>query len=215
VDLRVSRASAVVVQRVPAASADWFMDWQRGASKAAEGFAGYSGTDVYPPANGRGDQWVVVIHYDDDESLQTWLRSPVRAEWVAKLQGAIGDFDLKAFPGGFGAWFTDPARQAGGDAPESWKMALTVLLALYPTVMLLTIFVGPYTNPAGMAVSMLIGNMMSISILQWGVMPVLTKLLGPWLGASTRRATAPSLAGLGLVLVLLAAITFAFRLKTG
>ncbi len=214
-DVRVSRASAVVVQRVPAASADWFMDWQRDISKAAEGFAGYSGTDVYPPANGQGEQWVVVVHFEDDEDLKAWLASPVRAERVAKLEGTVGKFDLKAFPGGFGAWFTDPPRQGGGEAPESWKMALTVLLALYPTVMLLTIFVGPYTNPMGMAVSMLIGNMLSISILQWGVMPVLTKVLGRWLNASTARATALSFGGLGLVLILLAVITFAFRQVTG
>ena len=68
-EVRSSRASAVVVQRVPAASVDWFMEWQRGVTGAAEGFAGYRGTDVYPPADGERDEWVVVIHFDDEKSL--------------------------------------------------------------------------------------------------------------------------------------------------
>ncbi len=109
-EVRVSRASAVVVQRVPAALADWFMEWQSGVTAAAEGFAGYRGTDVYPPADGQRDEWVVVIHFDDEKSLQEWLDSPVRAQWVEKLRAQVGDFELKALPGGFGPWFAGLAH---------------------------------------------------------------------------------------------------------
>ena len=112
-----------------------------GISAAAEGFAGFRGTDVYPPADGQRDEWVVVIHFDDEKALQDWLASPVRARWVEKLRAQVGDFELKAVPGGFGPWFAGLARSPT-EVPHSWKVALTVLLALYPTVMLLTIFVG-------------------------------------------------------------------------
>lgn len=212
-DLRVSRASAVVVQRVPAALRDWFLDWQRGISQIAGGYPGYGGTDVYPPGDSQTGEWVVVVHFDDDRALRAWLDSPERTEWVDKLQSGVGDFELNAMPQGFGAWFTGLGRRA--EAPASWKMALTVLLALYPTVMLLAIFVGPYTDPAGMAVSMLIGNMLSISILQWGVMPVLTKALGRWLNASPSREPVVSIAGLGLVAAILAVMTLIFRSVKG
>ena len=40
-EVHISRASAVVVQQVPAALVDWFMEWQSGVTGAAEGFAGY------------------------------------------------------------------------------------------------------------------------------------------------------------------------------
>ena len=89
--------------------------------------------------------------------------------------------------------------------------ALTVLLALFPTVMLLTIFVGPLTSPLGLAASMLIGNAMSISILQWVVMPRLTRGLDPWLRGdiSAWRATPV------LILLTLAVLTALFRQVTG
>jgi antibiotic biosynthesis monooxygenase (ABM) superfamily enzyme len=209
-DLHASRSSAVVVQRVPPAAVDAFLEWQREASRAAEGIAGYCGTDIFPPAAGQGDEWVVLIRFDDEESLVRWLDSPERARRVEELRAKFGDFDLKTLGDGFSPWFVRQDQNHAA-APASWKMALTVLLALFPTVMLLTIFVGPLTSPLGLAASMLIGNAMSISILQWVVMPRLTKGLDPWLlgGKSAWRATPV------LILLTLAVLTALFRQVTG
>ena len=33
---------------------------------SAEGFAGYRGTDIYPPNDSQHDEWVIVIHFDDE-----------------------------------------------------------------------------------------------------------------------------------------------------
>jgi antibiotic biosynthesis monooxygenase (ABM) superfamily enzyme len=214
-EVRVSRASAVVVQRVPAASADWFMEWQRGITGAAEGVAGYRGTGVYPPAESQRDEWVVVIHFADEKSLQEWLGSTVRAQWVEKLQAQVGDFELKGLPGGFGSWFVGLAHGPEGAPPPSWKMALTVLLGLYPTVMLLTLFPGPYTEPLGLAFAMLIGNALSVSILQWAVMPVLNILLASWLKANSDKQRAFSIGMLFVILILLVVLAFLFRQVTG
>lgn len=214
-EVRASRASAVVVQRVPAASADWFMEWQRGVTGAAEGFAGYRGTDVYPPADNLRDEWVVVIHFDEEKSLQGWLDSPVRAQWVERLQAQVGNFELKALPGGFACWFAGLAEGSDRTPPPSWKMALTVLLGLYPTVMVLTLFPGPYTEPLGLALAMLIGNALSVSILQWAVMPALNSLLAPWLNANSEQQRTSSVGGLFLILVLLAGLALLFRQVTG
>ena len=209
-DLHATRSSAVVVQRVPPADVEAFLEWQREAVRAAEGFAGYGSTDVFAPAAGRGDEWVVLMHFNDEDSLAHWLDSPERARRVEELRAKVGDFDLKTLEHGFGPWFVrkDQSEPAG---PAAWKMALTVLLALFPTVMVLTILVGPLTSPLGLAVSMLVGNAMSISILQWVVMPRLTKGLDPWLrgGQSAWRLTPV------LILLTLAVLTALFRLVTG
>ena len=76
-------ATAVVVQRVPAAAADWFLEWQGDATRAAEAFAGYSGTEVFPPHDGAGDEWVTLIHFEDDpapEALARLARARARLE---------------------------------------------------------------------------------------------------------------------------------------
>src|SRR5262249_19723794 len=157
--------------------------WQRGVAEQTAKFPGHEATDVYPPADGQ-QEWVIILHFDGQESLQRWMDSPVRAEWLTKLRGIGADFRVKALPGGFSAWFAGQFARPDAPLPPAWKMVLTVLLGLYPTVMLLTYFVGPYTNPLGLAASMLIGNALSVCLLQWVVMPVLQPTLGFWLRAN-------------------------------
>jgi antibiotic biosynthesis monooxygenase (ABM) superfamily enzyme len=207
VEVRVSRASSVIVHRVPSGAADRFLEWERGISQATAAFPGYEATDVYPPTEGQQD-WVVIVHFDNPDALQHWLDSPLRAEWIAKLQGV--DFQVKTLPAGFGAWFSG---QLGSPErlPPSWKIVVSVVLALYPTVMLLTIFVSPYVNHLGLATSMLISNVLSVCLLQWVVTPAFDVLLAPWLRARGPQGTGLTCWGLVLILLALAGMTLLFR----
>jgi antibiotic biosynthesis monooxygenase (ABM) superfamily enzyme len=210
----VGRASAAIVQRVPPEALDQFKEWQRGVTAAVQAFSGYEGTDLYPPAGDRTDEWVTVIHFDNDESLQHWLDSPVRAKWVEQLRATVGDFELKTLTGGFSLWFAGLTK-GDNEVPPAWKMALTVLFALYPTVMLLKIFVVPYTTPLGFSVSMLISNAISVSLLQWVVVPALKSVLGPWLKANSGGSKRLSLGGALLLILLLTAMAVLLRPVTG
>jgi antibiotic biosynthesis monooxygenase (ABM) superfamily enzyme len=210
VEVRPSGASAVIVQRVRPADADWFLEWQRGVSAVAETVAGYRATDVYPPADGQQSEWVIVIHFDNAGSLQAWLNSSVRAQWVEKLRARAGEFEVREMPAGFGAWFSEHAQPA--NAPPSWKIVVTVVLGLFPTVMLLAVFPGPYTAALGFAASMLIGNFLSVSILQWAVSPLLDRVLRPWLKANSANDRAFSISGFVVILFVLAALVLVFRL---
>src|SRR5215210_7299449 len=82
--VRGARASSVIVQRISPDSAEVFMEWQRGITAAAAEFPGYQTTEIYPPS-GPQEEWVVIIHFDAPRTLQDWLDSPKRAEWVARL----------------------------------------------------------------------------------------------------------------------------------
>lgn len=196
------RASSVIVHSVEPADRERFLAWQDEIAKAASAMAGYQGTDVYPPDPGE-DQWVIVIHYDDEAALREWIGSPVRAEHIARYPaGAAGnEFQIRNLPKGFGHYFTR-------SAPPAWKMMFAVLCALFPTVVLLSRFLGPYTSTFGFTVSILIGNAASVCLLEWVVMPPVTRALGPWLRAKTRKATIAGLAG---VIVALTASTLVFR----
>jgi uncharacterized protein len=215
VQVRGARASSVIVHRVPPDRAEQFLELQRGITEAAKAFPGYQATDVYPPTERQQSEWVVVIHFDGPETLQRWLDSPVRAEWIGKLRKEMGDFRLMTLPTGFGAWFASQVNGSEGALPPPWKIALSVLLALYPTVMVLAICVGPYLNPLGLAVSMLISNALSVSVLQWAVTPALNPLLRPWLRANGQKQKAVSLGGLVAILLLLGVMAILFRLVAG
>jgi uncharacterized protein len=209
-----ARTSSVIVHRVPPDRVEQFLELQRGITEVAKAFPGYLATDVYPPADHQQSQWVVVIHFDGPETLQRWLDSPVRAEWIERHRNELGDFRLKTLPTGFGAWFADLVN-GSESTPPPWKIALSVFLALYPTVMVLAICVGPYLNPLGLAASMLISNALSVSILQWAVTPALEPLLRSWLRANEQHQRAVSLGGLVTILLLLGGTAVLFRLTAG
>jgi len=201
--IRISRATSVIVHQVPPAAAERFIALQEDVTRAAEAFPGYQATEVYPPVEATGTEWVVVVHFTDAASLKGWLDSPVRVEWIAKVNKEIGTFRVEELSSGFGAWFTKP----NAVPPPGWKMVLTVLLGLYPTVIFLTLTVGQITNPWGMAISMLIGNAMSVSMLQYMIMPVLTRVFAWWIHANGPGDGQKTLAGVGIIAALLAVLT--------
>jgi uncharacterized protein len=214
-EIRGARVSSVIVQRVPVDRVEQFLEWQRGVARAVQDFAGYQATDIYPPPDPKELEWVAVIHFDNRENLQRWLDSPARAEWTERLLREIGDFQLKTLPVGFGSWFAGQVMTADAPPPPSWKMALTVLLGLYPTVMLIAILVGPYIYPLGLAWSMLISNALSVCICQWAVMPALTAFIAPWLNANTSAKRAFSIGGLFLILLVLGGLALLFHQVKG
>jgi antibiotic biosynthesis monooxygenase (ABM) superfamily enzyme len=201
--IRISRATSVIVHQVPPAAAERFLAHQEELTRAVESFPGYQATEVYPPNEPKGTEWVVVIHFTDAATLKGWLDAPVRAEWIEKVHKEIGTFRQETLATGFGAWFTKPTPSG----PPGWKMVLTVLLGLYPTVIFLTLTVGRITNPWGMAISMLIGNAMSVSMLQYMIMPVLTRVFAWWIHANGPGDGQKTLAGVGIIAALLAVIT--------
>jgi antibiotic biosynthesis monooxygenase (ABM) superfamily enzyme len=212
-EVRGARASAVIVQRVPVEKVDRFLELQHGIAEAARGFPGYQKVDIYPPAEPERTEWVVIIHFDDEQTLQRWLDAPARAEWIARFHNEIGEFRLKKLPSGFSAWFTGQVRD--DTLPPSWKIALAVLLPLYPTVMVLTILDLPSASRFGLSVARLLGNALSIAILQWAVTPYLNVLLTPWLRAKGREGRRVTLVGLVLILAALGGMTVLFRAIAG
>jgi antibiotic biosynthesis monooxygenase (ABM) superfamily enzyme len=212
-EIRSARASSVIVQRIPPDAAEAFLEWQRGITAAAAGFPGYQTTEIYPPS-GQQEEWVVILHFDNLQTLQDWLASPTRAEWVAKMPCPAQNYRLQMVPAGFGAWFA--GLTADGAPLPHWKMALTVLVGLYPTVMLLNLFLAPHTQRFGPAIALLIGNVASVSFLEWlGTPWIITPLLGPWLQARGKEQRTLSIVGAILIVAALVLMTFLFRLVTG
>ena len=78
--------------------------------------------------------------------------------------------------GGFAGWFAHP-----NVAPKRWKQAALVLLALYPTSLVLGVIRDAlYPDLAG-AVAILIGNAIGVAVLSWILMPALTRAFDGWL----------------------------------
>ena len=203
-----SRATAVVVQTVIPERSDEFLEWQRGITRDASLFPGYKYTEVYQPAPDGKDEWVTVVHFESNPLLEAWIKSPVREKWVEDLKKRFGDFTLKRV-GGFDAWFSGVEGEA--EKVPDWKMVVTVVAALYPTVMILTYWLlTPFIKFLPFPGQMLIGNIASVAFLQWVAMPLLTRRLSFWLRPTKTTGLGITLAGLAGILASLALMLWLF-----
>ena len=142
-----------------------------GINRAAESFPGYRETNVFPPLEADGREWITIIHFQSRTELEGWIGSEVRAQWVEGFHREFGDFTLHQVQGGLTSWFSQQ-RLPG------WKMVLTVLLALYPTVMLITLVIMPWMGGCRWRRTCSSATSLSVSALQWILMPGLNRLAG-------------------------------------
>ncbi|MFO0946751.1 MAG: hypothetical protein U1D30_12530 [Planctomycetota bacterium] len=206
-----TRCSALIIQKIADGRRDAFIEWQRGITNFAKDFEGYERTDVFPPVPGEREEWYVMVHFRGHDALENWLNSSKRQEWLARRPTEIGDFTIQKIKG-FDGWF--PGRDVPSASPPGWKMALTVLLGLYPTVMLLSIGLARPLASLPMPVGMLLSNMASICILQWCVMPLLTKCFAKWLCPSSQTGAWATVTGASVMATMLAAWLTVFLLAT-
>jgi antibiotic biosynthesis monooxygenase (ABM) superfamily enzyme len=84
--------------------------------------------------------------------------------------------------------------------PAGWKQVMAVLLALYPTVMILSLSLGPLLKPLPAAAAMFVSNLASCTLLQYGVMRLVNRGFGFWLSPAPAQRERATLVGTALVL---------------
>jgi uncharacterized protein len=173
-------ATVVVSHTVAPADEAEFLVWQHRMTMAESRCPGFRGSELFRPVPGVQDEWTAVYRFDSADDLENWLSSDARRDLLAEGE-RFRDFRLRTITNAFGSWFPAAERGAQGNGPPSWKTALSVLVGLYPTVVLLTLAIGGLWPGAPLWASLLVGNIVSVALLTWVVMPVVTRALESWL----------------------------------
>lgn len=194
--------TAVISHDVRPGREEDFVRWQDKVLKAQESHPGFMGAELFKPVADVQPHWVVVFRFDTREHLDAWLASPQREKLLEEGEQYFSAYDVRKIGSAFSGWFRFGEGQAEG-LPPNWKQAMTVLLALYPTVMVLNLSVGDALDDAGVPgfLGLFIGNLLSVSILTWALMPLVNRLFGFWL--SPKRARSVRAHVIGAVLVAL------------
>jgi uncharacterized protein len=145
--------------------------------------------------------------------LPAWLNAPERAAWLAKLPHEALGFRQQTMPTGFGSWVA--GQTADGTPVPHWKSFLIVLVGLFPVVMLLRLIVSARMAGLGIALAMLVGNDLSVAILEWTVVPLINRALAPWLHAHGNDGRLASVLGAALIVVARVGMAVVFRLAGG
>lgn len=121
---------------------------------------------------------MVLFAFDERAQLDAWLASRERHEVLERMVPLVEGERVVNVLGGFAGWF-----DAAPSGPEvrRWKQALTVLLALAPTAVVVNLARHAVLPDLAMVPAVLLGNIVTVPILTWVLMPTLTRWLGPWL----------------------------------
>ncbi len=141
-------------------------------------FPGFIRREILDAVDGVQSETVVMLTFDSRPHLISWMESPEREAALVELEAlTIGELTTNII-GGFAGWF--PSKDDVQSTPK-WKQAVVVLLALYPTVIVTTQIGRWFWPDLNTYVAIFIGNVISIAILTWLLMPALTHRLRLWL----------------------------------
>jgi uncharacterized protein len=193
-----------------------FMRWEDKILKAQERHPGFMGSEMFKPVEGIQDRWVVAFRFDTREHLDGWLDSEAREKLLEEGRGYFRSYDVRKIGSAFGGWFRF-GEGADEGIPSNWKQAMSVVLALYPTVMILNLTVGDWFNSLGMPgyLALFISNVLSVSVLTWLLMPLVNRALAFWLLPSRARSFRTHVAGAAIVAVCYLVTVIIFGLTTG
>jgi uncharacterized protein len=188
-----------------------FVAAQRDLTLVSSAFPGYEGTALFP-ADPSG-QWMSVLWFRTAGQLGGWIRSRERQQALPRLRDEL-THDFAELPRS--APFGSTVRIADGQTKitPAWKSAMLVVLCLYPTVVLLSKSLAPALGRLGtdQAAAIFIGNVISVALLQWVLVPAASLPFRRWLDPIDGASGRISLAGAAVVVVGYAALLTIFML---
>ncbi len=180
--------------------------------QSAGRFPGFVGTALFLSESDQG--CVSVVRFRTAEQLSRWLSSDERAAELGPLRSILSE-EFASMPST--TPFATTVRTEHGKTlmTPNWKSAMLVLLVLYPAVMVLSRFLGPILD--GLRVqpwlAMWLSQVVSVALLQWYLMPWISRPFRRWLdpvdGAGVRISivgAAVVLAGYGVTLAVFAVV---------
>lgn len=157
-----------------------FKAWIEGFNRELGRFPGHLGSQVIPPVEGGNAEWVFVYTFETPQQLRVWLDSDVRKDWLKGLEPMVlSQSPMRVMSGLeqlFGLLPPDVAPP-----PPVWKVAVSVFAGLFPLTIINQLWLGPFLSPLPLFLRGFLSASIMVISMTWLVMPIVTRLLKPWL----------------------------------
>ena len=187
---RLSDPVTVIVRRIAKkGKIQEFEQWLSGISKEVALQEGFMGTDIIRPASDASKlEYVIIFRFDNYDNLSKWEKSSIRNEMLQSGRKLVeADPDVQKFTG-LEFWFTPYFKDESSPTiplqpPPRYKMVIVtipvisiLLLTLVPQIHFLTEILSiPFP------IRLVIALTITVLLMTYVIMPLLTKLLKPWL----------------------------------
>src|SRR5258705_728933 len=138
---------------------------------------GVLGASMIVPSPGSDSREFGILRtFASKAEKDAFYNSPMFKAWNARAANLTeGDPQYRELHG-LEAWFRSPQKP-----PPRWKMAAATLIGVYPLSLVLALTVGKVVSGWPLPLNSLAIAVSMVLLLTWVVMPVVTRLLRPWL----------------------------------
>ena len=141
---------------------------------------GYESISVLSPAPGERE-YAVLGSFTDEAARRRFTATPEYAVWMTRLaeftDGEVGFVERNVL----NEWVRPPALAASAAVPPKWRTATATFAGVFPVVTLLNFTLTPVLRPWPIVASSAVIAAIVVILLTWLVMPVVSRLLRPWL----------------------------------
>lgn len=180
-----SGSVTVLVNRtVPAAQENAFLGTLKELLRDFDRFPGTSGSMVFRRKVAGGVEFSVLQQFAGKAEHDAWAGSPGFSRWLTAMappQPTPGHVHRYS---GMDAFFV--SAQAP-DAPPRWKMAVLLMLAVYPLSLALSIWGAPLLALLPVLVGTLLTSVFMVLLMTYVLVPILTKIFQGWLQSAESR----------------------------
>lgn len=149
---------------------------------------GVHGANLVLPAPGAAArEYGILRSFATEADRAAFYRSSAFLAWDARARVLTEGEATHRELHGMEAWF----RGGGRSAPPRWKMAILTFCAVYLLTLTLTLTIGRWLKSWPLPLGNAVFNVIVVSALTWGVMPLFTQWLRGWLTAPPKKITSP------------------------
>lgn len=172
--------TAVITHRVRPGREAGYDEWLKGIAADARNCTGYLGAHILRPELGVSSDHVIVVQFETCQHLDAWMQSETRRSWIERVQPLIREPESVKVLTGLEPWFQLPG-QPRQMAPRRYKQALLVWVGVAGLSLLVGPLVGTLLPGAPQVLHMLISTGITVALLTYWLMPLLTRCFKGWL----------------------------------
>ena len=171
-------ATAVITREIVPDHEHDYQEWSQRLLAVVARLPGYEGATLVGPPHHEPGRHMLILRFSDRKSLRRWVDSDERKSLTAEA----AEFSKEAYeePSSLETWFAIPGMGTV-QPPPRWKMALVTTPAAYVLITLILVALSPFSEPWPHVATNAVVTVLMVGLLTWVAMPLLTRVLRPWL----------------------------------
>ena len=147
-------------------------------------FPGTSGNMVFRREIGDNLEFSILQRFEKSADHEAWLKSTQFPTWVSEIAPAIPAPDhIHRYSGMESLFVTARAP----DAPPRWKMAMILMIAVYPMSLVMSHWFAPMLSKLSLFSGSLLTSIFMVFTMTYVLVPILTRAFQGWLQPQARQ----------------------------